>query len=385
MTKTPTKAPMILIVDDVPKNIQVLAGFLKQEHYQIAFAQNGKNALELVHKISIDLILLDVMMPEMDGFEVCARLKKSPVTRDIPIIFLTGKVEPESIVEGFRAGAVDYVSKPFNREELMARVRTHLALKQALVEVQKLYKQSEEELNVASIIQRAVMRETVAVPFLSSAMVFHPLGKVSGDMVDFCLKDNQFCFFIGDVTGHGVPASLITMMIPGILDGQNEQDSAKNVVEKINRTLSHRDLEGRFITGIYATITPEGQLTVCNAGHPALIIVPADGSPLVQLSTGGMPMGIFAEESLSSYEEKNIQLHPNDRFIVYTDGITEWENAEGKPYGRNRLLSFLEKNRTSSLSTLLTDLMEHLESFSERTPCNDDYTIVGFEYLGNER
>jgi signal transduction histidine kinase len=121
----------ILIVDDVPKNIQVAANILQQQGYQLFFAQNGPSALEQVGNHRFDLILLDIMMPEMDGFEVCEQLKKSPEpgVKDIPIIFLTARSETDDIVRGFNAGAVDYVTKPFNGPELSARVRTHLALK----------------------------------------------------------------------------------------------------------------------------------------------------------------------------------------------------------------------------------------------------------------
>lgn len=118
----------ILIVDDVPKNIQVAASILQKEGYLMAFAQNGVVALNQTESIQFDLILLDIMMPEMDGFEVCKQLRRNPATKDIPIIFLTAKTDTESIVQGFQLGAMDYVTKPFNGAELLARVRTHLEL-----------------------------------------------------------------------------------------------------------------------------------------------------------------------------------------------------------------------------------------------------------------
>lgn len=119
----------VLIVDDVPKNIQVVANILQPQGYRLAFAQRGEVALELVNKNNFDLILLDIMMPGMDGFEVCEALKSDPRHKDIPVVFLTAKTETDDIVRGFRLGAVDYVTKPFNSEELLARVCTHLELK----------------------------------------------------------------------------------------------------------------------------------------------------------------------------------------------------------------------------------------------------------------
>ena len=118
----------ILIVDDVPKNIQVAASILQNDTYQIAFAQDGPTALAQVESNRFDLILLDIMMPQMDGYEVCRRIRNRPDNRDTPIIFLTAKNDTDSVVKGFAMGAMDYLSKPFNGAELQARVTTHLEL-----------------------------------------------------------------------------------------------------------------------------------------------------------------------------------------------------------------------------------------------------------------
>jgi DNA-binding response OmpR family regulator len=128
MVKATTKFNL-LIVDDLPENIKVLGNSLQNDNYRITFATNGQQAIEMAIKNSVDLILLDIMMPGMDGFEVCRRLKGEDRTRHIPIIFITAKTEKEDIVQGFESGAVDYVTKPFNAAELSARVQTHLELK----------------------------------------------------------------------------------------------------------------------------------------------------------------------------------------------------------------------------------------------------------------
>lgn len=122
----------ILLVDDNPINIRVAAKILRSNNYNISFSQSGKEALEKSKKVPFDLILLDIMMPDMDGYEVCQRLKEDPVTEKIPVIFLTAKTEPESIVKGFEVGGADYVTKPFHGQELLSRVETHIRLKQSL-------------------------------------------------------------------------------------------------------------------------------------------------------------------------------------------------------------------------------------------------------------
>lgn len=138
----------VLIVDDVPKNIQVLGSFLARENLQIAYATNGEEALELATSNQFDLFLLDIMMPGMDGFQLCDKLKADKRTADVPIIFLTAKTDPESIILGFELGAQDYVTKPFNASELIARVRTQLELREKTRALKELNKSLEEKVKM---------------------------------------------------------------------------------------------------------------------------------------------------------------------------------------------------------------------------------------------
>jgi len=128
MNATDLENSRILIVDDTQENIQVLGSMLRKEKYEINVAQNGLKAIHIAEKVDPDLILLDIMMPEMDGYEACKRLKESPLTEDIPIIFLTARSETDDIVKGFYVGAADYITKPFIAAILLARVKTHLSL-----------------------------------------------------------------------------------------------------------------------------------------------------------------------------------------------------------------------------------------------------------------
>lgn len=147
MTDSRKKNPLILIVDDAPKNIQIL-GMILGKSYRIVVAMNGAAALKQVEKVLPDLILLDVMMPDMDGFETCDRLKSSPGTKDIPVIFLTARTETDDIAKGFELGASDYLSKPFNANELLVKVRTHLGLKFVKEETERLSNERNELLHI---------------------------------------------------------------------------------------------------------------------------------------------------------------------------------------------------------------------------------------------
>jgi len=133
--------PKILLVDDNPTNIRVAAKILRQENYNISFAQSGRDALQKANSINFDVILLDIMMPGMDGYEVCEKLKSNPATRQVPVIFLTAKTETENVVRAFELGGADYVTKPFNSRELLARVETQVRLKKSLENLGKLNKE----------------------------------------------------------------------------------------------------------------------------------------------------------------------------------------------------------------------------------------------------
>ena len=150
---TPALAPvksLILVVDDISKNLQVVGTLLRKEGYRIVPATSGAQALERVRAEAPDLILLDLMMPEMDGLEVCRRLKAEPLTQPIPVIFLTASNEMEHLVQGFEVGAVDYVTKPFNPPELLARVRTHLELKHARERLREMNDEKNEFMGIAA-------------------------------------------------------------------------------------------------------------------------------------------------------------------------------------------------------------------------------------------
>ncbi|RLC07063.1 MAG: hypothetical protein DRI57_26335 [Deltaproteobacteria bacterium] len=142
--------PLILIVDDAPVNLQVLSGLLTGANYEIAAAIDGEEAISVASHVFPDIILLDIIMPGLDGYEVCKRLKARPQTKDIPIIFLTAKTEPEDIMEGFQIGGADYVTKPFNSKELLTKVHTHLELKKTRERQKELISKLQEKIEEIS-------------------------------------------------------------------------------------------------------------------------------------------------------------------------------------------------------------------------------------------
>src|SRR6516225_486040 len=183
---------VVLLVDDAPANIQVVNSILK-DAYKIRVATNGAKALELAKGTPApDLVLLDIVMPEMDGYEVCTRLKSDPETRDIPVIFLTGQTETEDETRGFEVGAVDYIHKPFSPAIVKARVHTHLVLRGIREQLARQLQAIKDELETARRIQLSILpREIPKIEGLDAAARYIPMTSVAGDFYDFIQVDEK--------------------------------------------------------------------------------------------------------------------------------------------------------------------------------------------------
>jgi signal transduction histidine kinase len=181
--KPSIKKPVILIVDDVPDNLQVLAGHLVKAGLEVISSSSGERALEILKRTPVDLVLLDIMMPGMDGFEVCREIKNDARTSEIPVIFITARADSDDVISGFQLGAVDYVTKPFKLLELLARVRTHLDLKQARDDVlkanERLLRANEEKNRFIGVVShdiRGFCGNVVSVSKLATEGIgLHPL------------------------------------------------------------------------------------------------------------------------------------------------------------------------------------------------------------------
>src|SRR5215472_17158623 len=215
----------VLVVDDAPTNIQIVNSILK-DSYKVRIATNGAKALELVKTTPPpDLILLDVMMPGMDGYEVCTRLKTDPGTKDIPVIFLTGQTETSDETRGFEVGAVDYIHKPFSPAVVQARVQTHLVLRGIREQLAQQLFTIQKELETARQIQHSILpREIPKFAGLDIAARYIPMTSVAGDFYDFFrVDDRRLGILVADVSGHGMPAALIASMLKIALAAQAPQ------------------------------------------------------------------------------------------------------------------------------------------------------------------
>ena len=239
----------ILIVDDNPTNLKILLQVLETANHSVLVATKGENALKIAGQAQPDLILLDVMMPEMDGYEVCRRLKQSALTQSIPVIFITALDQSQGVVAGFDAGGVDYIPKPFRREEVLARVQAHLSLHRLTRELaeknaaledknrelkethaqleqaqRRLIAELEEELQTAHDLQMGLMpREAPRVPGFEFAGRCFTANHVGGDLFKYySLPQGRMLGVLADVTGHAMEAAVPLLIFSGILESQME-------------------------------------------------------------------------------------------------------------------------------------------------------------------
>jgi CheY-like chemotaxis protein len=204
----PDKKKLVLIVDDAPANLQVVHAILKDQ-FKIRVATSGPKALDLVKaEPKPDLILLDVVMPEMDGYEVCGILTATPEAKDIPVIFLTGQTETDDETKGFQVGAVDYIHKPFSPAVLKARVHTHVVLREAREQLARQLLDINNELDMAREIQMSILpNEVPKIGGLEIAARYLPMGSVAGDFYDSIIADERHLgILIAGASGHGLPA-----------------------------------------------------------------------------------------------------------------------------------------------------------------------------------
>jgi sigma-B regulation protein RsbU (phosphoserine phosphatase) len=378
-----TEMKTVLLVDDEPANIQIVNSILR-DTYKTRIATNGAKALELANQSPApDLILLDVMMPEMDGYEVCSRLKLADHTRDIPVIFLTGQTDTQDETKGFEVGAVDYIHKPFSPAVVQARVRTHLVLRGIREELASQLQAIQRELDTARQIQLSILpREIPAIAGLDIAARYIPMTSVAGDFYDFIVIDEKrIGILVADVSGHGMPAALISSMLKIALGAQTSCAlDPVLVLTGLNQAL-YGKFKGHFVTAAYVVIDTEKQtINYAGAGHPPIILRDRAAAATRDFLENGLFLGYFPEVTYTSVE---LPFKPGDSCLLYTDGIPEMTNLSDEQYGVDRCKDYLESNHDLSAGQFVDNFLDELSRWSDsasgREP-EDDVTLLAIHF-----
>lgn len=375
----------ILVVDDERLNINVLVELLKDK-YKMMAAKNGEQALKAVHSSNRpDLILLDIMMPDMDGYEVCRRLKADDNTKEIPIIFISAMSEVSDETKGFELGAVDYITKPISPAVVLARVNTHLVLQEAKELIKQQIKRMEYELAVARDIQLSMVPKKF--PVLDGIDVFakmEPAREVGGDFYDvFMIDDESLCLCIGDVSGKGAPAALFMAKAKTLIKAYASSDSSTaSIMTRVNDELCDGNDENLFVTVFLSILNIRtGALKITNAGHNLPYIIKEDKT-LVTIKNQNGPI-IAAIDGLT-YTEDVIQLEKNDTFFLFTDGVTEAMDKDEQLYGEARLEEYLLKSDVTNVQTTVDGVMTDVSNYEDGTEQTDDVTVLSCYFSGHE-
>ena len=371
---------VLLLVDDDSENIKVVNSILGDQ-YKIRVAMNGVKALELAKVEPFpNLILLDVIMPYMDGYEVCSQLKTDPKTRDIPVIFLTGKTEVFNETRGFDVGAVDYIHKPFSPPVVKARVRTHLMLRDAHETVAQQLSTMNTELEMARQVQLSILpREIPHLPGIEIAARYLPMSSVAGDFYDFLVVDDKHLGI--DVSGHGLPSALIASMLQSALVWQGTHASdPTQVLSGLNRAINGK-FDRHFATAAYLFVDMQkGAVTYAAAAHPPMLLRQGKTGRVVEWVENGLILGPFAD---ATYCSVTFSVEQGDRIVLFTDGVVETQNSFGIQFGIERVRQTLESKHELPLGRFADALLYALSSWSEDAigpRQSDDITVLALDF-----
>ena len=377
--------PSILVVDDTPANLTLMTGLL-QDDYQVRAATSGEKALKIAcSENPPDLILLDIMMPEMDGHEVCRRLKADEKTYDIPIIFLTAMSEAEDEEKGLKLGAVDYITKPVSPPIALARIYTHITMhrqKKALILSQQM---------LAAEINEAADYILSALPAeLNGDIVTRwkhiPSTALGGDAFGYhWVDDEHLAIYLLDVCGHGVGSALMSVSAINALRSQSLKSAdfkqPASVMAAINNAFLMEDHNNKFFTmwyGVYNRL--QHTLTYASAAHPPAFIRTGDTTDkteLLELTTGNLAIGYMQD---MVFKEASLELKQFNQLTVYSDGVYEIEKSNGEMV---TLLEYTDimKGLTDIKATHVDSILKTMQGLqAEKGPFEDDFSLLQINF-----
>jgi len=372
----------VLVVDDEIRITEILKLYLERAGFTVLASANGKEALELIKEHHPDVIISDLMMPEIDGTVLCQMVKTDEELNNPYFIMLTAKSTVDSKIQGLKIGADDYITKPFNVKEVVARVNSAMRIKALQSEVmeknivlEKFKATMENELFLAGKFQSSLVPET---GFIAGKVkldyVYSPAIHVGGDIFDVMTTGSgKIAFFIADVTGHGIVAALISGMIKlSFVQAILGTDSPIEIANKINKDIVSTTTEEHFASMFLGCFDIEtGKLSYVRAGHPAPYLI--KGDEIVELEAPGFLVGIIDEIPL---EEHSVDLTFGDKIVLFTDGITEAEGEDGELLGNDRLKEMFLKQTDNNPKEIFNKVC-----LWANNKFDDDVTLIQLEVL----
>jgi sigma-B regulation protein RsbU (phosphoserine phosphatase) len=367
----------ILVVDDSAVNLQVLVRTLHGTGHRILAARDGRAALEIVKRARPDMLLLDVMMPEVDGFEVCRAVKADAETQDTVVIFLSALGEVGDKVSGLQLGAVDYITKPIQPEEVLARVANHLTRQHLERELRRSRDRLDRELESAGRMQRLILPPALpshaAVQFCARYQTSRHAG---GDYYDVLPIDGgRYAVIVADVSGHGAPAAILMAMIRAALHScPSAHGDPAAVLRTLNDHFAYLQDSGMFATVVYAIVDPARRvLTLSCAGHPPPLLVRPSARVAPLEVEAVFPLLLLPFDTVPS---SIVTLDAGDGVVFYTDGITERRNSQDQMYEFDRLTATLADAAALAPAAIVDRVMADVENFAGGREPEDDQTLL---------
>ena len=384
--------PALLVVDDNDDNRYTLTRRLTREGYtNLTTATNGREALDLLRSKRFDLILLDIMMPDMNGYEVLERMKADAELRNIPVIMISALSEIDSVIRCIELGAEDYLPKPFNPTLLRARVGASLEKKRLRDTVRASLARLEHEMDAARKLQLGMLPLIFPACTPEQPVEIHalmePAREVGGDLYDFFYaSEHLFCFLVGDVSGKGAAAamfmartrSLVRMAVQLWRKTNGDQISPMLIIEAVNHELYQNNRDRMFVTLFLGVlVTKTGLLTYVNAGHLAPCVLHASGGIESLNDKPAMPLAVRAG---TAYQERTLTLLPGDAVFVMSDGVTEAMNAADEFYGTERLQADLCAASALRPEEMVRAIKAKVDGFTGQAPQSDDVTMLALRW-----
>jgi sigma-B regulation protein RsbU (phosphoserine phosphatase) len=415
-----TSKGKILIVEDSDINRSTLERLLCGQGYEARAVVSGHLALERLNHESFDLVLLDVMMQGLSGFEVLRDVRSRLSTTELPVIMTTARDSTDDIVHALELGANDYVTKPLDLPVLLARIQTQLSLKHAVAQISGLERKLAErnrdleaansqlsvknarmrrDLEGAARVQSACLPPAeLTLPALRVASLYKPCAELAGDSFNvFQFDANRIGVYVLDVSGHGLPAALLAVTLghmlspvltPGSIvmrakvdSGDYEVVSPAEVANVLNGRFTFGPATAQYFTLVYGILnTDSGEFRYVATGHPGPVHLKR-GNQASCLDRPAMPIGIGDGQ----YEERQICLEAGDCLFLYSDGVCDAMNANGEAFGRDRMKRALESGCAAGPRECVEALWRDLEQWAKNCPIRDDVTMLAMEFRGKSR
>ncbi len=370
----------ILIVDDVKTNIDILVQALRDD-YKLSVAVDGEGALRAIEKSPPDLVLLDIVMPGLDGYEVCRRLRAQEATRELPVMFLSALEDVKDKARGFEVGGNDYLTKPFEVLEVKARVRSLLKAKAYADAIREAMAR---DLRIAREIQMGILPPDLAAATKGTGLdveaVIEPARQVGGDLYEVLrASDDRVVVALGDVSGKGIPAALFMAVTVTVL-----RTMARHIVEpdeilrRLNDELAEQNPRGMFVTlqCIVFDLARRSAL-IAGAGHHQLAILSPGRPPRLACPSSGRPIGLMLANPI---ECETLSLEAGETFVLYSDGVSEAMDVNEDFYGEDRLLATLGATAGASPAEIVRQVLADVRTFAADAKQSDDITILAVRY-----